>query len=40
MCGRGFERDIIIAIICLSRVVGGLAHWRETLSKLSVLLKT
>ncbi|KAK4187743.1 putative citrate synthase [Podospora australis] len=29
----GFERDMIIAIICLSRLPGGLAHWRETLEK-------
>ncbi|KAH7325056.1 citrate synthase [Stachybotrys elegans] len=29
----GFERDIIVPVICLSRVIGGLAHWRETLSQ-------
>ncbi|KAK0635972.1 citrate synthase [Bombardia bombarda] len=29
----GFEKDIIIAMISLSRVPGGLAHWRETLSE-------
>ncbi|KAK0670245.1 putative citrate synthase [Cercophora samala] len=29
----GFETDMITAIITLSRIPGGLAHWRETLDK-------
>ncbi|KAK4168382.1 putative citrate synthase [Cladorrhinum sp. PSN259] len=29
----GFEQDMITAIICLSRIAGGLSHWRETLVK-------
>ncbi|KEY75028.1 hypothetical protein S7711_01365 [Stachybotrys chartarum IBT 7711] len=29
----GFERDMIIAIICFSRITGGLAHWRESLTQ-------
>ncbi|KAF2152214.1 citrate synthase [Myriangium duriaei CBS 260.36] len=29
----GFDTDMITVLICLSRVPGGLAHWRETLEK-------
>ena len=31
---RGFEKDIITAVIILSRTPGALAHWRESLGEL------
>lgn len=30
---RGFEKDIVTAVIILSRFPGALAHWRESLGK-------
>jgi citrate synthase len=32
-CQRGFDTEMFIAIVGLSRLPGALAHWRETLSE-------
>ena len=35
----GFETDIIVALACLSRMVGVMAHWRESMSKYSTSIR-
>ena len=32
---RGFDTNMIIAITLVARAAGGMAHWRESLRKLS-----
>jgi citrate synthase len=32
-CQRGFDTEMFIAIVGLSRLPGALAHWRETLGE-------
>lgn len=31
---RGFEPDIITALMMVARAAGGMAHWREAMCKL------
>lgn len=33
----GFEADIIVAMACVSRMGGGMAHWREAMQQTPVL---